>query len=139
MGTLPQQPQSPYTGQQQLPSGMQFQQTTTRTTTMGQPQMTPMQPQLTGQPSMMGMNQMSMGVGMQQQPLQPMQPQSTGVMMNMMVPGATDLDLCAQGNHARTRKYGPCGLITAIVLFPIGLLALLVDVEEYCVRCGTRF
>ncbi|KAF9447215.1 hypothetical protein P691DRAFT_671954 [Macrolepiota fuliginosa MF-IS2] len=47
--------------------------------------------------------------------------------------------LCQQGQHARTRKYGACGIITAILLFPIGLIALFLDVEEYCTRCGTRF
>jgi hypothetical protein len=54
---------------------------------MGQPQMIPMQPQMMGmgQPTMMNMNanaQVNMGM-----PQQPMQPQSTGMMMNVVMPG----------------------------------------------------
>lgn len=33
--------------------------------------------------------------------------------------------MCAQGNHDVTTKYGMAGIITAIVCFPCGLLALL--------------
>lgn len=110
---------------------------------MGQPHTAPMQPQMTGQPQMMNMGT-TMSMGAPQQPGQPMQPQSTGVMMNVMMPGTVGgtnqyMDLCMQGMHARTRKYGACGIVTAILCFPIGLIALFVDVEEYCVRCGTRF
>lgn len=100
-GGVPQQPQSaymnqqsPYMGQQPLP-GMQFQQTTMG---MGQPQMMPMQPNLTGQPSMMGMNA-NMNVGQTQQP-QPVQPQSTGVMMNVMMPGMMPGPNCENFFHS---------------------------------------
>lgn len=59
---------------------------------------------------------------------------------------------CARGNHDATRKYGACGIIAAILLFPIGLICLLYvlpplpvhpysllrssDSEERCTRCG---
>ncbi|PIL22637.1 hypothetical protein GSI_15328 [Ganoderma sinense ZZ0214-1] len=46
--------------------------------------------------------------------------------------------MCAQGNHDVTTKYGMAGIITAIVCFPCGLLALLCDQEKRCVRCGSR-
>jgi hypothetical protein len=72
--------QNPYMGQQALPI-VPYQQTTT---VAAHPQMSPMQPvqpHLTGQPSMMSMNA-NMGAGQQQ----PMQPQTTGVMMNVMMP-----------------------------------------------------
>ncbi|KAJ7076666.1 hypothetical protein B0H15DRAFT_955523 [Mycena belliarum] len=36
---------------------------------------------------------------------------------------------CAQGNHQPSKKYGVFGIIVAVVCFPCGLLALLVDVE----------
>ncbi|KAF5381729.1 hypothetical protein D9615_005538 [Tricholomella constricta] len=45
---------------------------------------------------------------------------------------------CAQGNHSRTRKYGVCGIIAAVVFFPIGLICLCLDSEEVCTRCGDR-
>nr|VWO95080.1 Zn(2)-C6 fungal-type domain-containing protein [Ganoderma boninense] len=38
----------------------------------------------------------------------------------------------------RCDKYGMAGIITAIVCFPCGLLALLCDQEKRCVRCGSR-
>ncbi|KAI0339016.1 hypothetical protein BDW22DRAFT_1337059 [Trametopsis cervina] len=43
---------------------------------------------------------------------------------------------CARGDHDIERKYGVCGIITSVICFPIGLLALLVDVEQKCTRCG---
>ncbi|KAF8066882.1 hypothetical protein FPV67DRAFT_1496838 [Lyophyllum atratum] len=46
--------------------------------------------------------------------------------------------LCAQGNHSRTTKYGVCGIITGVLLFPIGLICLFMDTEEVCSRCGNR-
>ncbi|EJF63337.1 hypothetical protein BD309DRAFT_853676 [Dichomitus squalens] len=46
--------------------------------------------------------------------------------------------LCAQGNHDVTTRYGMVGILTAIFCFPIGLLALLVDKERRCVRCGAH-
>jgi len=45
---------------------------------------------------------------------------------------------CARGEHDVVVKYGPCGIITAIACFPIGLIALLIDKEEKCIRCGQR-
>ncbi|KAI0789693.1 hypothetical protein C8Q75DRAFT_147972 [Abortiporus biennis] len=45
---------------------------------------------------------------------------------------------CAQGNHDTVRKYGQCGIITAVCCFPCGLLAMLFDYEERCARCGVR-
>ncbi|GLB41164.1 putative uncharacterized conserved protein (DUF2367) [Lyophyllum shimeji] len=45
---------------------------------------------------------------------------------------------CAQGNHVRTVKYGVCGIITAVILFPVGLLCLFADKEEICARCGNK-
>ncbi|KAJ3568161.1 hypothetical protein NP233_g5895 [Leucocoprinus birnbaumii] len=127
MNNMPQQ-QSPYMGQQPMPGVQtQYQQTTTTTARAGHPQMAPMQPQMTGQP-MMGQPQvMNMGTTMSMGSNG--QPQGNAVMMNVMMPGTVGgtnyMDLCAQGMHARTRKYGACGIITAILCFPIGLIALL--------------
>ncbi|KIM41944.1 hypothetical protein M413DRAFT_445144 [Hebeloma cylindrosporum] len=45
---------------------------------------------------------------------------------------------CARGDHQFTTKYGPCGIITAVCCFPIGLLCLFLDTERQCVRCGLR-
>ncbi|GJE88775.1 hypothetical protein PsYK624_048610 [Phanerochaete sordida] len=45
---------------------------------------------------------------------------------------------CARGDHDVQKKYGPCGIITAVLLFPIGLICLFADVEKTCARCGTR-
>ncbi|KAJ7788036.1 hypothetical protein B0H14DRAFT_3504672 [Mycena olivaceomarginata] len=43
---------------------------------------------------------------------------------------------CAQGIHQPTTKYGVFGIITAVVCFPCGLIALCIDVERKCDRCG---
>ncbi|CAK5264669.1 unnamed protein product [Mycena citricolor] len=32
---------------------------------------------------------------------------------------------CAQGIHQPSRKYGVCGIISAVLLFPVGLICLL--------------
>ncbi|KAF8904769.1 hypothetical protein CPB84DRAFT_655335 [Gymnopilus junonius] len=45
---------------------------------------------------------------------------------------------CARGEHQVTTKYGPCGIITAIFCFPVGLLCLFADREKSCTRCGQR-
>ncbi|KAJ6623560.1 hypothetical protein B0H10DRAFT_2010503 [Mycena sp. CBHHK59/15] len=45
---------------------------------------------------------------------------------------------CAQGIHQPTTKYGLCGLICAIVFFPIGLICLFTDTEQKCDRCGIK-
>ncbi|KAG5721629.1 hypothetical protein E4T56_gene5196 [Termitomyces sp. T112] len=45
---------------------------------------------------------------------------------------------CAQGEHNRETKYGICGIITAVVCFPIGLICLCMDKEEVCTRCGNK-
>jgi peptidoglycan/LPS O-acetylase OafA/YrhL len=62
---------------------------------------------------------------------------------------------CAQGIHEPTTKYGICGIITAVVCFPIGLICLLyvsppllpvlvvilprsTDTEQKCARCGIK-
>ncbi|KAJ7330295.1 hypothetical protein DFH08DRAFT_882337 [Mycena albidolilacea] len=45
---------------------------------------------------------------------------------------------CAQGIHQPTTKYGVFGIITAIVCFPCGLIALFIDVERKCDRCGIK-
>ncbi|KAI0632218.1 hypothetical protein C8Q77DRAFT_1158880 [Trametes polyzona] len=45
---------------------------------------------------------------------------------------------CAAGNHDVTKKYGVCGIITAILCFPCGLICLCTDVEKRCVRCGVK-
>ncbi|THU97184.1 hypothetical protein K435DRAFT_620327, partial [Dendrothele bispora CBS 962.96] len=31
---------------------------------------------------------------------------------------------CAQGKHSPKTTYGPCGIVTAIICFPIGLICL---------------
>lgn len=43
---------------------------------------------------------------------------------------------CARGDHDVSKKYGPCGIITAVLLFPIGLICLFMDVDKKCARCG---
>ncbi|KAI0087892.1 hypothetical protein BDY19DRAFT_953707 [Irpex rosettiformis] len=45
---------------------------------------------------------------------------------------------CARGDHVVDTKYGPCGIITAVICFPIGLIALFVDREKKCSRCGVK-
>ncbi|KAF8342193.1 uncharacterized protein EI90DRAFT_3116130 [Cantharellus anzutake] len=40
------------------------------------------------------------------------------------------------GGHAYMRRYGVAGIIIAIIFFPIGLIALSVDTQEVCTRCG---
>ncbi|KAJ7219369.1 hypothetical protein GGX14DRAFT_560457 [Mycena pura] len=45
---------------------------------------------------------------------------------------------CAQGIHQPTTKYGMCGIITAILCFPIGLICLFTDTEQKCDRCGIK-
>ncbi|CAK5277364.1 unnamed protein product [Mycena citricolor] len=45
---------------------------------------------------------------------------------------------CAQGVHQPTTKYGVCGIITAVVCFPIGLICLFSDSEQKCDRCGVK-
>ncbi|KAI0789694.1 hypothetical protein C8Q75DRAFT_806854 [Abortiporus biennis] len=44
---------------------------------------------------------------------------------------------CARGDHDVVTKYGVCGIAAAVILFPIGLLFLLIDRERRCARCGT--
>ncbi|KAI0372267.1 hypothetical protein BV20DRAFT_940334 [Pilatotrama ljubarskyi] len=66
--------------------------------------------------------------------------------------------MCAAGNHDVSKKYGICGIICAVLLFPCGLICLLwvfstflwrpstrltaiarsSDVEKRCVRCGAK-
>ena len=74
------------------------------------------------------------------------------------------MNMCAAGQHDPTKKYGVCGIITAIVCFPCGLICPLyvstisptraltlmtspltvivpassTDVEKRCVRCGVE-
>ncbi|KAL1742081.1 hypothetical protein HDZ31DRAFT_44067 [Schizophyllum fasciatum] len=45
---------------------------------------------------------------------------------------------CAQGHHDPKRKYGPCGIITAVLCFPCGLICLFYDAEHRCTRCGVK-
>ncbi|KAH9966755.1 hypothetical protein BC827DRAFT_1373992 [Russula dissimulans] len=45
---------------------------------------------------------------------------------------------CARGNHDQTTSFGLCGIICAILLFPIGLIFLCIDTEKKCSRCGVR-
>ncbi|KAI0006118.1 hypothetical protein BJV74DRAFT_761438 [Russula compacta] len=45
---------------------------------------------------------------------------------------------CARGNHDETTSFGLCGIICAILLFPIGLIFLCIDTEKKCSRCGVR-
>ncbi|CAL1708292.1 unnamed protein product [Somion occarium] len=44
---------------------------------------------------------------------------------------------CARGEHDVEKKYGPCGIITAIMCFPCGLICLFNDITKKCARCGT--
>ncbi|KAF8233675.1 hypothetical protein L208DRAFT_1395418 [Tricholoma matsutake] len=45
---------------------------------------------------------------------------------------------CAKGIHEPQRKYGVCGIITAIACFPLGLICLFADSNKVCARCGVR-
>ncbi|KAK0196937.1 hypothetical protein F5146DRAFT_1129733 [Armillaria mellea] len=45
---------------------------------------------------------------------------------------------CAAGVHEPTTKFGVCGIITAVVCFPIGLICLFIDTEQKCNRCGIK-
>ncbi|KAI9446369.1 hypothetical protein H4582DRAFT_1905215 [Lactarius indigo] len=48
------------------------------------------------------------------------------------------LALCARGDHDVVTSFGLCGIICAILLFPIGLIFLCIDTEKKCARCGVR-
>ncbi|KAN0140721.1 hypothetical protein V8E53_001165 [Lactarius tabidus] len=48
------------------------------------------------------------------------------------------LALCARGEHDVVTSFGLCGIICAILLFPIGLIFLCIDTEKKCARCGVR-
>uniref|UniRef100_D8PT71 Uncharacterized protein n=1 Tax=Schizophyllum commune (strain H4-8 / FGSC 9210) TaxID=578458 RepID=D8PT71_SCHCM len=45
---------------------------------------------------------------------------------------------CAQGVHDPKTKYGVCGIITAVLCFPCGLICLFLDTEKRCARCGVK-
>ncbi|VDC00649.1 unnamed protein product [Peniophora sp. CBMAI 1063] len=45
---------------------------------------------------------------------------------------------CAQGEHEVTTTFGLCGIICAVLIFPLGLICLCLDSEKKCSRCGTR-
>jgi len=45
---------------------------------------------------------------------------------------------CARGDHDVSTRYGICGIICAVALFPCGLLCLLADRQKRCSRCGSR-
>ena len=46
------------------------------------------------------------------------------------------MSMCAAGNHDYTKKYGVCGIITAIICFPCGLICLLYVFTSYCASTG---
>ncbi|EIM90084.1 uncharacterized protein STEHIDRAFT_92810 [Stereum hirsutum FP-91666 SS1] len=48
------------------------------------------------------------------------------------------LHRCNQGDHDVTTSFGLCGIVCAILLFPIGLMCLVIDTEKKCARCGAR-
>ncbi|KAJ3768766.1 hypothetical protein FB446DRAFT_254492 [Lentinula raphanica] len=85
------------------------------------------------------------------QPAMPYQPAGPGTFMSQpqSIPGpqpqvvgdqyrAHLFAQCAQGIHDPHTKYGVCGIITAVVCFPIGLICLFTDREQRCHRCGIR-
>lgn len=45
---------------------------------------------------------------------------------------------CAAGDHAPYYSYGPAGIISSVLLFPVGLVCLCLDRERRCARCGER-
>ncbi|KAF8229237.1 hypothetical protein L208DRAFT_1402477 [Tricholoma matsutake] len=45
---------------------------------------------------------------------------------------------CATGNHQPKRTFGALGVVSAIALFPIGLVGLMADSEKVCERCGAK-
>ncbi|GLB34875.1 putative uncharacterized conserved protein (DUF2367) [Lyophyllum shimeji] len=63
---------------------------------------------------------------MQHPPYQSLAPQPQGT-----------LEPCVQGHHDTTLRFGLCGILMAIIFFPVGLLCLCLDTRRVCVRCGT--
>ncbi|KAJ7632707.1 hypothetical protein FB45DRAFT_512507 [Roridomyces roridus] len=45
---------------------------------------------------------------------------------------------CAAGAHEPRTRFGVCGIITGVLLFPIGLICLFADSERKCDRCGVK-
>ncbi|KAF8966605.1 hypothetical protein BDZ97DRAFT_620977 [Flammula alnicola] len=43
---------------------------------------------------------------------------------------------CAMGNHQPKTNFGICGIITAVMCFPCGLICLFKDTDITCARCG---
>ncbi|KIY72023.1 hypothetical protein CYLTODRAFT_418206 [Cylindrobasidium torrendii FP15055 ss-10] len=43
---------------------------------------------------------------------------------------------CARGEHQLRTHYGVCGIVTSVLLFPIGLFALMCDNTKKCTVCG---
>ncbi|KAJ7463985.1 hypothetical protein FB451DRAFT_1561923, partial [Mycena latifolia] len=64
------------------------------------------------------------------------QPQMNVIVQPGMSYSAQMFAQCEQGNHQMKTKYGMFGLITAIACFPCGILALFIDNEQKCERCG---
>ncbi|KAF7294857.1 hypothetical protein MIND_01023600 [Mycena indigotica] len=75
--------------------------------------------------------------GYAQQPVYSPQPQPTPAQVGENY-RAQLFAQCAQGQHSPTTKYGVCGIITAVVCFPIGLICLFIDTEQRCDRCGIK-
>ncbi|THV06301.1 hypothetical protein K435DRAFT_743767 [Dendrothele bispora CBS 962.96] len=46
--------------------------------------------------------------------------------------------MCARGAHDPETRYGCGGIVIAIIFFPLGLIALAVDRQKKCARCGIR-
>jgi len=75
-----------------------------------------------------------------QQQFAPVDPQAQAAAAAMAGQQYRDglLAQCAQGIHQRTTSYGMVGIIMAIACFPCGLIALFLDVENKCARCGVN-
>jgi len=82
--------------------------------------------------------QASVGVGQPQYPPQQFGNPALGanniVVVNQQSGGGGGW--CTDGQHVYSLHYGMCGIVSAIVFFPIGLLCLFADMKRVCSRCG---
>ncbi|KAF9054034.1 hypothetical protein BJ165DRAFT_1522615 [Panaeolus papilionaceus] len=52
-------------------------------------------------------------------------------------PKSEEYNPCSHGYHdPDKRKFGMCGIAAAVLLFPLGILCLLMDTSRKCKRCG---
>ncbi|KAL1676972.1 hypothetical protein EV122DRAFT_279542 [Schizophyllum commune] len=68
----------------------------------------------------------------------PAYPQPQGQQPLHLHPPPPQQMTAAQGVHDPKTKYGVCGIITAVLCFPCGLICLFSDTEQRCTRCGVK-